>query len=74
MPTFLVFGPDGVRRSLPLVKRVTSVGRHPDNDLRLEDPAVPEHAFTVLREGDSWRVGAVDAPFQVGESGGTRRC
>ncbi len=65
MPTFLVLGPDGIQRSLPLVKRVTSVGRHPDNDLRLPDPAVPEHAFTVLREGDSWRVGAVDAPFQV---------
>jgi transcriptional regulator with GAF, ATPase, and Fis domain len=65
VPTFLVLGPDGVRRSLPLVKRVTSIGRHPDNDLRLEDPTVPEHAFTVLREGDSWRAGAVDAPFQV---------
>ncbi|MGO9830888.1 MAG: GAF domain-containing protein, partial [Myxococcaceae bacterium] len=65
MPTLLVLGQDGVRRSLPLVKRVTSVGRHPDNDVRLEDPAVPEHAFTVLREGDSWRAGAVQAPFRV---------
>jgi transcriptional regulator with GAF, ATPase, and Fis domain len=65
VPTFLVLGPDGVRRSLPLVKRVTSVGRHPDNDVRLDDPSVPEHALTVLREGDSWRVGAVDAPFLV---------
>jgi transcriptional regulator with GAF, ATPase, and Fis domain len=66
VPSFLVLGPNGVRRSLPLVKRVTSVGRHPDNDFRLEDPAAPEHAFTVLREGGSWRVGAVDAPFEVG--------
>ena len=65
MPTFLVLGPDGVRRSLPLVKRVTSVGRHPDNDVRLLDKDAPEHAFTVLREGASWRAGAVDAPFQV---------
>jgi transcriptional regulator with GAF, ATPase, and Fis domain len=65
VPNLLVLGPDGVRRSLPLVKRITSVGRHTDNDLRLEDPTVPEHAFTVLREGDSWRAGAVDAPFSV---------
>jgi transcriptional regulator with GAF, ATPase, and Fis domain len=66
VPTLLVLGPDGVRRLLPLVKRITSVGRHPENDVRLEDAAVPQHAFTVLREGDSWRAGAVDAPFLVG--------
>jgi transcriptional regulator with GAF, ATPase, and Fis domain len=65
VPTFLVLGPDGVRRSLPLVKRITSVGRHPDNDVRLDDSAAPEHAFTVLREDDGWRAGAVDAPFSV---------
>jgi transcriptional regulator with GAF, ATPase, and Fis domain len=58
-------GPDGVRGVFSLVKRVTSIGRHPDNDLRLEDPSVPEHALTLLREGDSWRAGAVDAPFVV---------
>ncbi len=66
MPNLLVLGPDGVRQSLPLVKRVTSVGRHPDNDVRLQDEAAPEHALTVLREGGSWRAGAVDAPFSVG--------
>src|SRR5208337_3151683 len=38
---------------------------HPDSDVHLEDAEVPEHAFTVLREGDSWRAGAVDAPFSV---------
>ncbi len=65
MPNLLVLGPDGVRHSLPLLKRVTSVGRHPDNDVRLEDQEAPEHALTLLREGDSWRAGAVDAPFSV---------
>ncbi len=65
MPTLLVHTPDGVRRSLPLVKRITSVGRHPDNDVCLEDPRVPQHAFTVLNEGNSWRAGAVEAPFVV---------
>jgi transcriptional regulator with GAF, ATPase, and Fis domain len=65
VPNLLVLGPDGVQQSLPLVKRVTSVGRHPDNDVRLLDREVPEHAFTVLREGGSWRAGAVDGPFSV---------
>jgi transcriptional regulator with GAF, ATPase, and Fis domain len=65
VPNLLVVGPDGVQQSLPLVKRVTSVGRHPDNDVRLKDPEAPDHAFTVLREGDSWRAGAVDGPFSV---------
>ncbi len=65
MPFLLALGSDGVRKSFRLLKRVTSVGRHPDSDVRLEDPAVPEHAFTVLREGESWRAGAVDGPFSV---------
>ncbi len=65
MPTLLVLGQDGAPRAVPLLKRVTSVGRHPDNDVRLEDPAVAEHALTVLREGDSWRAGAVQEPFRV---------
>lgn len=65
MPSLLSLGPDGVRRLLPLVKRVTSLGRHADNDFVLEDPAVPAHALTLLRDGDAWRAGAVDAPFRV---------
>ena len=65
MPFLLALGSDGVRKSFRLIKRVTSVGRHPDSDVRLEDPSVPEHAFTVLREGESWRAGAVDGPFSV---------
>ena len=65
MPHLLSVDPGGQTRILPLVKRVTSLGRHPDNDLRLEDPAVPEHALTLLREDDGWRAGAVDSPFWV---------
>jgi transcriptional regulator with GAF, ATPase, and Fis domain len=65
VPSLSSLGPDGVRRVLSLVKRVTSIGRHPDNDFRLEDPSVPEHALTLLCDGNSWRAGAVDAPFLV---------
>jgi transcriptional regulator with GAF, ATPase, and Fis domain len=65
VPRLSSLGPDGVRRVFSLVKRVTSVGRHSDNDFRLEDPSVAEHALTLLCDGDSWRAGAVDAPFLV---------
>jgi transcriptional regulator with GAF, ATPase, and Fis domain len=65
LPTLLVLGADGVRRSVPLLKRITSVGRGPDNDVTLEDASAPEHALTVLLEAGSWRAGAVDAPFWV---------
>jgi transcriptional regulator with GAF, ATPase, and Fis domain len=65
VPHLLFLGPDGAQRVFPLVKRVTTVGRHPDNDLRLEDASVSEHALTVLRDGDAWRAGAVEAPFRV---------
>jgi len=65
VPHLLVVDPGGSHRVLRLVKRVTSIGRHPDNDLRLEDPSAPEHALTVLQHEEGWRVGAVDAPFLV---------
>jgi len=52
-------------RSVPLVKRITSVGRGAEVDVRLEDAGAPDHALTLLWDGRSYRAGSVGAPFLV---------
>jgi len=55
--------PDGSSREVPLVKRITTVGRSPDNDVVLPHPAIPEAALHVRVQGDSLHATAVDAAF-----------
>ena len=47
------------------MKRITSVGRGADVDVRLEDAGAPDHALTLLWDGRSYRAGSVGAPFLV---------
>src|SRR5262249_10047540 len=65
MARLVLTSPGGGVRSVPLVKRITSVGRGTEVDVRLEDAKAPEHALTLLWDGRSYRAGSVGAPFLV---------
>jgi transcriptional regulator with GAF, ATPase, and Fis domain len=65
MASLSVRTPDGKVRTLPLIKRITSIGRGPDNDISLEDPSVPESALHVQFDGSRFTVGSLGATFQV---------
>src|SRR5262249_537304 len=65
MARLVLTSPGGGIRSVPLVKRITSVGRGSEVDVRLEDAKAPEHALTLLWDGRSYRAGSVGAPFLV---------
>ncbi len=65
MARLVLTSPGGAVRSVPLVKRITSVGRGAEVDVRLEDPGAPEHALTLLWDGRTYRAGSVGTPFLV---------
>ena len=65
MANLSVRTPDGKVRTVPLLKRITSVGRGPDNDVQLDDPAVPDSALHVLFDGSRYQVGSSGATFQI---------
>lgn len=52
MPFLCLKSPDGKLRTLPLLKRITTVGRGPDNDIRLEDPRAPDNALHLQLDGE----------------------
>ena len=66
MARLVLTSPGGDVRSVPLVKRITSVGRGAEVDVRLDDAGAPEHALTLLWDGWSYRAGSVGEPFLVG--------
>jgi transcriptional regulator with GAF, ATPase, and Fis domain len=65
MASLTVRSPDGKLRTVSLLKRITSIGRSPDNDVQLEDPGVPESALHVTFDGSRYEVGSLGAAFQV---------
>jgi transcriptional regulator with GAF, ATPase, and Fis domain len=65
MASLTVRTPDGKVRVVNLVKRITSVGRGPDNDVHLDDPTAPESAFHILFDGSRYQVGSHGGPVQV---------
>src|SRR5437868_14518988 len=65
MASLSVRTPDGKLRTLPLIKRITSIGRGPDNDVQLDDPAVPDSAIHVQFDGSRFTVGSLGATFEV---------
>ena len=56
MATLTVRTPDGKTQTVTLLKRVTSVGRGEDNDVRLLDSTAPEHALHLLFDGAAFRL------------------
>src|SRR4029453_9217499 len=65
MARLVLTSPGGAVRSVPRIKRITSVGRGAEVDVRLEDAGAPELALTLLWDGRSYRAGSVGAPFRV---------
>ena len=57
MASLTVRTPDGKVRTVSLLKRITSVGRATENDIQLDDPAVPDTALHVMFDGRSYQVG-----------------
>jgi transcriptional regulator with GAF, ATPase, and Fis domain len=65
MASLTVRTPDGKVRTVNLLKRITSIGRGPDNDVQLEDPSVPDSALHLQFDGSRYQVGSLGAAFQV---------
>src|SRR5512140_3888474 len=65
MASLSVRTPDGKVRTVPLLKRITSIGRGADNDVQLNDPGVPDSAIHVLFDGSRYQVGSLGATFQI---------
>ncbi|WNG37366.1 GAF domain-containing protein [Archangium violaceum] len=65
MASLTVRTPDGKVRTVPLHKRITSIGRSADNDVQLEDPSVPDSALHLLFDGTRYQLGSLGAIFQV---------
>jgi len=49
---------DGSPRVIQLTRRITTVGRDPQSDLPIDDPALPPTALHVLADGDAFTVSA----------------
>src|SRR5215831_8810084 len=68
MARLVLTSPGGAVRSVPLVKRITSVGRGAEVDVRLDDAKRDAHVMRdgdVLRVADTWiALSLSDAPAQ----------
>ncbi len=64
MASLTVRTPDGKLRTVNLLKRITSIGRSGDNDIQLEDGAVPDSALHIMFDGSRYQLGGT-AQFHV---------
>jgi transcriptional regulator with GAF, ATPase, and Fis domain len=58
--TLVVKGPDGTERRVALSRRITSVGRDPENDVVVADPSLPPTALHIHFDGRDWDAAAHD--------------
>jgi transcriptional regulator with GAF, ATPase, and Fis domain len=65
MAKLIVRTPDAKVQSFSLSKRITTIGRGQDNDIRLEDPRLPDTAVYLLFDGVRYHLSSQGAPFQV---------
>jgi transcriptional regulator with GAF, ATPase, and Fis domain len=65
MPSLIVKTPDGKVRTVNLLKRITSIGRGADNDVRIEDTAVPDNALHIVFDGNRYQVAGHGTTFEV---------
>jgi len=63
--TLFVKGPDGNEREIAIVKRITSVGRDPENDVAVHDPALPRTALHIHFDGKDYAAAAHDGTDMV---------
>ncbi len=75
MATLVVRGPDGAERRVALSRRITSIGRDPENDVAVPDPALPATALHLHFDGRDWDAAAHDGAAMTvnGRSRGTCR-
>lgn len=53
MLSIIISMPDGRRRSVPLVRPRTSIGRSKDNGIEIDHPSVPDCALQLEKAGDA---------------------
>jgi transcriptional regulator with GAF, ATPase, and Fis domain len=58
--TLVVKAPDGSERRVALSGRITSVGRDPESDVAVADPALPPTALHLHFDGRDWDAAAHD--------------
>jgi hypothetical protein len=56
LPSVLVSQPGVSPRWLPLLKSAVSLGRHPGNDIVIDDPGVSREHCRLLFGGETWSV------------------
>ena len=65
MPSLTVKTPSGVEMHVPLVKRLTSVGRGGDNDVVVDDSAIPQSAFHIEYDGGAYRLASHEGAVAI---------
>ena len=65
MASLTVRTPNGKVRVVNLLKRITTVGSSPDNDICIDDPAAPSDAFHIVFDGAKYQVASHEGPVQV---------
>jgi transcriptional regulator with GAF, ATPase, and Fis domain len=65
VPALSVRTASGSLKLVPLIKRLTSVGRAAQNDVVIEDAQVPESAFMIEQDGASYRLSVHEAAVSV---------
>ncbi len=58
-------GPDRAARHLELFKRITTLGRAPDNDVALDDPAIPDCAAHIHFDGKDFTLACLEGNDKV---------
>jgi transcriptional regulator with GAF, ATPase, and Fis domain len=73
--TLIVKAPDGTERRVSLSRRITSIGRDPENDVAVADAALPPTALHLHFDGRDWDAAAHDGAAMTvnGRSRGTWR-
>jgi transcriptional regulator with GAF, ATPase, and Fis domain len=56
LATLRVRTPDGADRTVPLARRITTLGRGADNDIVLDDASLPDTALHVHYDGRTWEA------------------
>jgi transcriptional regulator with GAF, ATPase, and Fis domain len=65
MASLTLRSPHGPSRTLPPVKRLTSIGRGADNDIQLDDPNAPDSALSIMVNGLVHQANGFGSPFLV---------
>jgi transcriptional regulator with GAF, ATPase, and Fis domain len=65
MAHLTLVSPDGTTRTIPLVKKITTIGSGRDNDLRIDDGQIPTDAIHIVFDGVRYQVGSHGIPFLI---------